>query len=80
MDLIKACKQLVVKDPFYGLFLLSLNKYYSKDENFVYYQGNIITGADVKTFEVLKTEGSAKDKDNYYENGKVIQKIIMRKV
>ena len=32
MDLIKACKQLVVKDPFYGLFLLSLNKYYSKDD------------------------------------------------
>lgn len=32
MDLIKACKQLVVKDPFYGLFLLSLNKYYSKED------------------------------------------------
>lgn len=29
MDLIKACKQLVIKDPFYGLLLLSLNKYYS---------------------------------------------------
>lgn len=31
MDLIKACKQLVIKDPFYGLFLLSLNKFFTKD-------------------------------------------------
>ena len=31
MDLIRACKQLIVKDPFYGLFLLSLNKYYSNE-------------------------------------------------
>ena len=29
MELAKACKQLIVKDPFYGLFLLSLNKFYS---------------------------------------------------
>ena len=31
MDLIRACKQLIIKDPFYGLFLLSLNKYYSDE-------------------------------------------------
>ena len=28
MDLLKACKQLLIKRPFYGIFLLSLNKYY----------------------------------------------------
>lgn len=31
MDLIKACKQITIKQPFYGLILLSLNKYFSKD-------------------------------------------------
>lgn len=30
MDLIQACKQLCIKDPFYGLFLLALNKKYSE--------------------------------------------------
>lgn len=40
MDLIKACKQLVVKDSFYGLFLLSLNKYYSKDDATVWVARN----------------------------------------
>lgn len=29
MDLYKACKQLITTDPFYGLFLLTLNKDYS---------------------------------------------------
>jgi len=29
MELSKACKQLIITDPFYGLFLLSLSKCYS---------------------------------------------------
>ena len=28
MTLEQACKKLLVKEPFYGLFLLGLNKYY----------------------------------------------------
>lgn len=31
MELTKACKQLIMTDPFYGLFLLSLSKCYSDD-------------------------------------------------
>ena len=31
MELSKACKQLIITDPFYGLFLLSLSKCYSDD-------------------------------------------------
>lgn len=33
MDLQRACKQLLIKSPFYGLFLLSLNKYFSNKDN-----------------------------------------------
>ena len=28
MDLSSACKKLLIKSPFYGLFLLGLNKYF----------------------------------------------------
>lgn len=31
MDLEKALKKLIYKDPFYGLFLLSLDKQYSEE-------------------------------------------------
>lgn len=30
MELIRACKELMIKEPFYGLFLLTLNKEISK--------------------------------------------------
>jgi hypothetical protein len=30
MDISTACKRLLIKDPFYGIFLLGLNKYYSE--------------------------------------------------
>ena len=28
MDISAACKRLLIKEPFYGIFLLGLNKYY----------------------------------------------------
>lgn len=31
MNIIKACKELMVVEPFYGFYLLNLNKEYSKD-------------------------------------------------
>lgn len=46
-------------------------KSYAKDKNNIYYNGEIIKGADVKSFEVLEDYYTAKDKNNYYYLGKI---------
>ena len=45
---------------------------YDKDENNVYYDGEIIEGADPETFKYLRL-GYAKDKNNVYYDGKIIK-------
>ena len=45
--------------------------YYAKDKKSVYYKGQIINGADVKTFKVLENL-YAEDKNSWYEYGKKI--------
>jgi len=42
-----------------------INKYYAKDNFFVFYKGRMIKNANSKTFEVIK-DGYSKDKYNVY--------------
>lgn len=65
-----------------------LNGYYQRDKNNVYCRGEIVEGADINTFEVYYTtitdlegnkekevgfmEGRAKDKNNFYYNGRIV--------
>ncbi len=63
----------------------SINKDYAKDGKYVYYQGKIIDGADVKTIELPPVYGydeeskkdykyDIKDKNSYYRLGEKIDK------
>ena len=48
-----------------------LGDQYAKNDKYIYFEGEIIQGADVSTFEVL-SYWLSKDKNNYYNWGKLI--------
>lgn len=45
---------------------------YKKDDNYVYYGTDIVSGADSKTFSIINNE-FAKDKNHVYSKGKVLE-------
>lgn len=49
-----------------------LSSMYAKDDKFIYARGQILSGADYDTFEIIDA-WTAKDKNHTYKNGKIIQ-------
>ena len=66
-DLVELGKQTEVKNSGHR----AVCYYYAKDKKNVYYKGQVINGADVKTFKVLENL-YAEDKNSWYEYGKKI--------
>lgn len=66
-------KNLVIRDADLNSFQI-LNEFYSKDLKRVYFQEKVIHGADVHSFEVFPHQmgdADAKDKNQYYQLGKI---------
>lgn len=52
-------------------------EWYSKDSNYVYYYRNILSSADINSFEILN-DAYAKDKNNAYCYGQIINKVDVK--
>lgn len=53
-----------------------LGGFYTRDKNGVYYQHEKIEGADLETFVHVEDTYCAKDKNNCYSNGKVLEEVV----
>lgn len=63
------------KYDFDGLSFAPLDVYYQKDKNGVYYQNELIDGANQETFEVFPRTKAAKDDMNVFIAGKIVENI-----
>lgn len=50
-----------------------IKQYLAKDRNNIYYHGNIVEGADPKSFELIPNTDFAKDNENLFFNNKMIK-------